>query len=587
MIRYIAALGVAGAISPVTAAAQQAGSGSPPVVVEGRHGMVVGTTGAPAVRAGLEALRQGGSAVDAALTTSLMQIALAAGSWVSYAGFMTLVHYDAATGRVEAMNAGFNTVKGETDPLTIPAMGTPSGRTALVPGYMAGVEAAHRRFGRLSFARLFEPAIRVADSGMTVEPMLAAMIKGRQPVLSRLEETRRVFTRPNGGFYEAGDRLVQPELATTLRRVSTEGAAYMYRGDWARKMVALVQRDGGKMTMDDLSSYEVMWGDPVRTTIRDLDLYATGLPNLGGVNTLEALNLIEAAGLRDQPHYTTSAAALYALMEISRAPTVFGPAAMGGAPAGLLAKYFPNLRIEPGSLLSKDVARSTWTALSGPRWRSLDSAIRARNASANSEAVEGILNSVRRPPSHSDAVVAIDSAGNMVALVHTINTITWGTTGIFVDGISIPDPATFQQLAIQSVGPGQRVPEQTNPLLVLRGGKPYLASSSIGSGLFQITLQTLHNVLDFGMTPQAALDTAQFLKNEWLPKEAHIITVPPGAFRRAMIDSVQAKGQPVREVPRAGQGLLRGYWVGILRDPATGLLRGGRSTFLNGAIEAY
>jgi len=100
-------------------------------------------------------------------------------------------------------------------------------------------------------------------------------------------------------------------------------------------------------------------------------------------------------------------------------------------------------------------------------------------------------------------------------------------------------------------------------------------------------VQSLHNVLDFGMDPQPAVDTAQFLKNEWLPKESHIITVGPGAFRQSLLDSVQAMGQPIREVPLAGQGLLRGYWVGIRRDPATGFLRGGRSTTLNGSIEAY
>ncbi len=586
MIRHVVALGLAGAAWPPTARGQ---AQTPPksVVVEGRNGMVVGTTGAPAVREGAKVLREGGTAVDAALTTALTQIALAGGSWVSYAGFMTLVHYDAASGKVEAMNAGFNTVKGETDPLTIPPMGTPSGRTALVPGFMAGVEATHRRFGRVPFARLFAPAIEVAERGIPVDRMLGGMIAQRQPVLGRLEETRRVFTKANGEFYSAGDHFVQTELAATLRRVAAEGAAYMYRGPWAERLVALVRRDGGHMTLDDMASYHVIWGSPVRTTIREFDVYATDLPNLGGINTLEALNLIEAANLGSRPHYSTSAQALYDLMQISRVPNVLAPAAMGGTSPELIAKYFPKLEPAPGSLLSKDAARAAWATLSGPGWKSLDSTLRARSATENSEVVEGILKSVRRPPSHSDAVVAVDSAGNMVALVHTINTVTWGTTGIFVDGISIPDAATFQQLSIKAVGPGNRVPEQTNPLLVLKGGRPFLASSSIGSGLFQTTLQSLHNVLDFGMDPQAAVDTVQFLKNEWLPKESHIITVAPGAFTPALLDSVQAKGQPVREAAPAGQSLLRGYWVGIKRDAATGLWRGGRSTILNGSIEAY
>ncbi len=128
----------------------------------GKKGMVVGTSGALAVKAGLEALKQGGSAVDAALTTSLAQISLSTGCWVSYAGFMTMVYFDAETGKVYSMNAAYNTVQAEDDPLSIPSR-TPSGRATPVPGFMAGVQAAHDRFGQLPFASLFDPSIYFAE----------------------------------------------------------------------------------------------------------------------------------------------------------------------------------------------------------------------------------------------------------------------------------------------------------------------------------------------------------------------------------------------------------------------------------------
>lgn len=144
--------------------------------VTAAHGMVVTTTGTGAAAAGVETLRNGGNAMDAALTAVLLQPCLAAGSYVSYAGIINVVYFDAASGKVFNLNGGFNTVLGETEPLTIPGINTatlaaaklesfdstPSGRTALVPGFFAGVEAAQGRFGKRRFSDIIAPAIRCA-----------------------------------------------------------------------------------------------------------------------------------------------------------------------------------------------------------------------------------------------------------------------------------------------------------------------------------------------------------------------------------------------------------------------------------------
>src|SRR5262245_22988150 len=101
-----------------------------------------------------------------------MQIALTAGSLSGYASILTMVYYDAASKKVYSLNAGYNTVLEEKEPLTIPGIGTPSGRTVLVPGFFAGVQAAHDRFGKLPFASLFDPAIYLAEKGFVVDPVL-------------------------------------------------------------------------------------------------------------------------------------------------------------------------------------------------------------------------------------------------------------------------------------------------------------------------------------------------------------------------------------------------------------------------------
>lgn len=177
----------------------------------------------------------------AALVTSLAQIALNAGATVSYAGVLAMTCYDAVTGKVHSLNAAYNVPGKESNPLSIPRF-EPSGRSALVPGFMAGVQAAHDRFGRLPFGALFDPVIHFAQEGFRVSGALAGRIATNGSILSRLPEARRVFTKGDGELYSEGDWFRQPELAETLRTVATEGAGYMYRGPWADKFVELVQR---------------------------------------------------------------------------------------------------------------------------------------------------------------------------------------------------------------------------------------------------------------------------------------------------------------------------------------------------------
>jgi gamma-glutamyltranspeptidase/glutathione hydrolase len=186
---------------------------APPTLAKGENGVVVGTTGPNAVHAGLLTLKKGGSAADAAIATALAQVVECGGCYVSGAGILSMVYFEADSGKVHYLNAGFNTPREEKDPLTIPAAGKASGRTALVPGFMAGVQAAHDRFGKLSRQEVFAQAIELAEQGIKVSPLLARMIQERQAVLSRLPETWRIFTKTGGAFYTEGEDFRQPQLA--------------------------------------------------------------------------------------------------------------------------------------------------------------------------------------------------------------------------------------------------------------------------------------------------------------------------------------------------------------------------------------
>jgi gamma-glutamyltranspeptidase/glutathione hydrolase len=560
--------------------------GRPKTVADAPTAMVTGTTGALATRAGLEALRRGGTAADAAITTALAQIALAGGAWVSYAGMFNLVYFDAAAKKVSSLNAGWNTFKEESDPLSIPFCPTTSGRTAMVGGFMAGVEAAHRRFGKLPFASLFDPAIHFAEAGFPVSIALEGMIASRKDVLSRRPETKRIFTAPNGEFYRRGDLFRQPALAATLRRVATEGARYLYTGDWARRFVAAVQSDGGKVTLADLARYRVIWAEPVSTDYHGYQVFGPPPPNFGGTKMIEALNLLELANQPAGSRYWQSAEAVYWLTQIAHLSYVLGPGGAGMTlPDEWLARAMPGIPLSLAARATKATARLFWDRMHQQDWHRLKT-----EAVRETRRLAAAATARRAPsPGHSDAVAVIDGAGNVAALTHSINAAIWGWSGINVDGVSIADAGCYQQDLIRLSGAGNRLLDPTNPLIVMKDGQPFVAGASVGRGLHENTLQILINLLDYGVDPQAALEAPQFGKPDWDDQfnVSYLQAYPEGEFATDVVAGVRALGQEVRIAPKPTLLPDWGWWISIKRDPKTGRLLGGTGGLHNGLAEGY
>jgi gamma-glutamyltranspeptidase/glutathione hydrolase len=513
---------------------------SPPVNPEGTNGMIAATTAGKAIEAGLAVLKEGGSAADAAMTTGICEVVHAAGSYVSFAGPMMMVYYEAASGQVYYLDAEYAVPLAEKKPVSIPSKG---GRTALVPGFFAGVQAAHDRFGKLPFGRLFAPAIAMAAEGEIAGPVMEWWINSRKGVLSRYPETKRIFTKADGRFYGKDDVFRQPDLAETLRKVAAQGATYIYEGDWARRFVEVLQREGSRMTLEDMKRYHGIWEQPLRTTYRDFTVYAP--TPWGGASILQGLNLLELAQLRQFGHYSTNAESLFWLMEIS-------------ACEGLTRDIPLETRV------SKQTAASIWEQMKNGQWKGLPKGM--RNKTSNSP--------------HTDGLVVVDQWGNMAVVNHTINTMLWGNTGLFVDGISIPDSARFQAGEIEQAGPGNRLPVGMAPLIVCRNGRPFLGSAATGGGLHARTLQVLVNILDFGMDPQEAVNMPAFVG--WGAGR-----VEAGTFELEELQRLRQMGLNVEVVSRAQAGISRGYWTGILVDQATGRLKGGVSRGLEGGVVAY
>lgn len=538
----------------------------------GTHGAVTVAYNGLAARAGLEALKQGGNAIDAVMTGALAQVALTMGAPISYFGIMSLVYHEAKTGKTYTMNAEWNTVRGETDPMSIPGQidfsstealqgkGAPSGRTALVGGFMKGVEAAHRRFGKLPFASLFDPAIHIAEQGMPVTPMLDSVFKFRDKDIRRLPETRATLVKSDGSAYALGDSFRQPALAKTLRAVARDGADYMYGGPWGERLIKAIQADGGKMTLEDLKAYRVIWADPLEAPLRNgFSVRTSPVPNFGGVSLIEAQNLADAAGLCGGEHWTKSSDALRKAAEITQ---LFG---ISMFPKQAQEAIYPGIDFSDAARVTKDHAAALWKQIEGgktfTKWK-------------------------RNSPMHSDDIVAIDSEGNIAAITHSINCVNWGKTGIFVDGISIGDPASFQQAMIARVTPGERLPAPTETGVLFKDGVPVLGFASMGAGLHQRTFQGLLNYTCFGMDVEEAINTADFYLPAVDPATGETtLTVPEGRFDEKVLAGTGLAWRvvPLEEARLGGEG----KWVAISRDPRTGALHAASHNRNNSAAVAY
>lgn len=577
-----------------------------PLQTNGRTGLVASTSSPFAVHAGLETLKRGGNAIDAALAVALTQVADHLGGATSYAGQLSLIHYEAATGIAHRLNAGYATVLGEGDPMSIPGYGTPSGRAVMVPGFMAGIEAASERFGRVPFGELFAPAIHLAEEGLPISGARAAMMRQREHVLTRLESGRELFLVADGKLPDAGDLFRQLRVAEFLRKVRSEGAAYMYEGDWASRFVQAVQEEGGHMALEDLARYEPVWDELPPARVRGVDVY--GSPNL-----VEKLRLAELADLRSRGHYSASADALYWLMRIARVNSAIGPHLVGGGlPREEAEALLPSLDLSDEGRYAPEMTGRLWAAMRTPGWAE----VQARSEAEQVRQAEIIANlirdfAVREPeedaaeglarPDHTAGIAVIDADGNVTALVHSVTSAVWGELGVFVEGVSVVDPGAFAQASIKATGPGRILGVYGGsgipscPAIALRDGEPLLACGNVGASFDVVAQQGLVNMIEYGMSPEEAGMQPMFYK-QWPPGQpVRQLVGGEGNFAAELLADVRARGIDIEPTTDPAQMTSGGIWVVGARDAETSVLSGtvtagmrteGAGDFA-GLVEAY
>jgi gamma-glutamyltranspeptidase/glutathione hydrolase len=433
------------------------------------------------------------------------------------------------------------------------------------PGLVAGLGLAHERFATRPWPELLAPAIRLAEQGFAVGPAHAAALGFWQKMglAARFPETAAIQLPAGGAPIQRGFRLVQGELAGTLRKLAAEGPRTFYEGPLAQAIAAEVQRRGGLLSPLDLALYRPKLREPVTGSYRGLEVISFPPPSSGGVALIEMLNVLE--GFELGALGAGSSASDHRIAEAMKLAFADRNAYLGD----------PDFVDAPiAGLLSKEYAASLRGRINPPRWR------RAPWTWGDGEVaihVEGPGEPPRGAGTTHFSVV--DAAGNAVAVTQTINLIlgsglTVPGTGIVLndqmDDFSIA-PGTPNAFGLvdttgaNAIAPGKRPLSSMSPTIVLRGAKPFLVTGSPGGPrIITTTLLTILNVVDFGMDAADAV-AAPRIHHQWLPD---VLEVEPGTTVD-VIEGLRRRGHDVRVADRE--------WASaqlIVVDPQSGLFTG-------------
>jgi gamma-glutamyltranspeptidase/glutathione hydrolase len=534
----------------------------------GRQGMVVAVCPL-AAEEGRQALQRGGNAVDAAVATAF---ALAT-TWpeagnIGGGGFM-LVHSGkgqqpvvidyretAPAAATEAMFAG----KG--DPSQYQLVG--------VPGAVAGLVLTHEKFGSLPWRELVMPAVRLAEEGFTVNQALADSLNDGLRSSNDFAEFRRVYGK-NGGHdrWQAGDRLVLPELAKTLRRIADEGAAGFYRGTTAELIAAEMSHGGGLITINDLEMYRAKLRQPIHGTFRGFHVYGPPPPSSGGIALVEMLNILENFPLQREGRY--SATTLHLMVEAMRHAYHDRARYLGDSD-------FVEI---PAHLTTKDYAHQLAAQID-----------RERATSSRALAKEFPITPESPQTTHFSVV---DGQGMAVSNTYTLEQ-SFGSRIVVRGGGFLlnnemgdfnPRPGVTNEkgqigTSPNLVAPGKRMLSSMTPVIVATPqGQPLLVTGSPGGRTIINTVAcVVLNVLEFQMSPADAV-AAPRLHHAWFPDR---IQTEPALFKDhpEAIEQLRQMGHPVHSPP-AKQGDAHTIWI----DPKTAVIHGIADSRRCGAAKGY
>lgn len=556
----------------------------PKQAVRVAHGMVV-TDEDLGSQAGVEILKRGGNAVDAAVATAfaLAVVEPAAGN-IGGGGFMlirlangktTFLDYrETAPGK-----ATRNMYIGKDGKLDEEAS-VVGYRSVAVPGTIAGLELALKTHGTMKLAEVMAPAIRLADDGFPVSEKLAAELAEESPGLQAFPVSQRIFLH-GGQHLKTGDTLKQPELAATLKRIAKNGSDEFYRGETAHALADELAKNGGLITLDDLANYKVKVREVLHAKYdsggHSWEVLTSPPPSSGGVAIIEALNMLKDVPLKgwDDPQSVHMVAETMRRVFADRAAYLADPDYSKVPVVGITDPCYAKERaatIDPARASSSKTVSAGTPHVCG--------------ASPNSEATPRLAAS-RAEGRHTTHFSIVDAAGNAVASTYTLND-SYGSHVTCSAGFLLNDemddfttqpgaPNSLYELMqsdANAIAPGHRPLSSMTPTILLRDGKlSFVTGSPGGPTIISATLLSVINWMRLGMDAQAAINAPRF-HHQWFPDRIRM----EGEFSLSMEQALRARGYDVErgwyETPSLGTDAKLRKHMGLVNaigiDPQTG-----------------
>jgi gamma-glutamyltranspeptidase/glutathione hydrolase len=522
--------------------------------VRAKNGMV-SSQNFLATQVGVEALWDGGTAVDAAVATAFaLAVTHPAAGNIGGGGF--LLHrpaqgqadlFDFRETAPAAASASMFVVNGAYDP----ALHHDSHLSVGVPGTVAGLHMAWKAHGKLPWARLIEPAVQLARDGFMVTDGLASSLASVLPRMERYPASVAQFSR-SGIPYGMGDLLKQPDLARTLQRIARRGPAGFYEGETAAQIEREMRRGGGLITRADLKAYRAVRREPLRGTYRGYEVLSAPPPSSGGTALLQMLNVLEGYDLEAAGF--GSAEAVHLMAEAMRRAYADRARYLGDP------GFNPEMPI--ARLVSKEYAEA------------LRRGIRADKASVSSPT------SFEWPAESAETthLSVVDADRNAVSLTYTLED-SYGAK-IVVPGAGFllnnemgdfnawpghTDESGLIGTDPNLAAPGKRMLSSMTPTILARDGRFVLAVGSPGGRtIINTVLQVVLNMVDFGMNVQQAIDAPR-IHHQWLPDQ---IRFEPFGLSPDTVRLLEARGH------RLSEGSAQGAAQAVASDPAQGLLEG-------------
>ena len=482
--------------------------------VYGKNGMVASEQGL-ATQVGLDILKQGGNAIDAAVAVGFaLAVVLPNAGNIGGGGFMVL--HDDKTGKDVAIDfREIAPAKASRDMYLDNQGNVIDGKSLFthdasgVPGTVAGMEYALKKWGTMPLSKVLEPAIKLADKGFIVSDVLAQTLKEEKSTLGKWSASKAIFFK-NGEPLKSGDLLVQKDLAKSLRLIAKQGAKAFYQGEIATKIAKEMQSQGGTMTLEDLKAYKVVERQPIIGDYRGYKVVTMPPPSSGGVHLIEILNMLEHYPIKEDGvnsaknihHMAESMKLAYA----DRSEYLGDPDFVKIPVTGLTSKAYANELVKT---IDDNKARLSSNIKPG-----------------------------KPQPYESDQTThfsVMDKAGNAVAVTYTLN-LNFGS-GIVVEGTGILLNNEMDDFSVKPGVPNafglvggtanaieakKRPLSSMTPTIVMKNNKPWLVTGSPGGArIITTVLQSVVNTIDHEMNPAEAIITPR-VHHQWLPDELRV-----------------------------------------------------------------